>query len=229
MVDAQDPSQTSLEAFNTNEPTLPKSSSYPSDIRLTQQIQFIQEIDQLKQVLRQTLLMDGSRQENSAEHSWHLALMAISLEDYAPEGVDLPKAIKLVLLHDLVEIDAGDTFCYDSAANQDKALREIKAADRIFGLLPTEQGAKLRALWDEFEAQATPTAKFAAALDRLQPLLHNQQTKGGTWKLHGINRSQVMRRMQPVKTGAPGLWPFVLQVIEDCVAAGYLATAEPAE
>ncbi|MDJ0707896.1 MAG: HD domain-containing protein [Leptolyngbyaceae cyanobacterium MO_188.B28] len=197
--------------------------------KLAQQIQFIQEIDQLKQVLRQTLLMDGSRQENSAEHSWHLALMAISLEDYAPEGVDLSKAIKLLLLHDLVEIDAGDTFCYDGAANQDKALREIKAADRIFGLLPPEQGFQLRALWEEFEAQSTSTAKFAAALDRLQPLLHNQQTKGGTWKIHGINRSQVMRRMQPVKTGAPALWPFVLQVIEDCVAAGYLAAAEPAK
>ena len=149
--------------------------------------------------------------------------MAIALADYAPTGANLPKAITLVLLHDLVEIDAGDTFCFDIAANQDKALREAKAADRIFGLLPQEQGTELRALWQEFEAESTPTAKFAAALDRLQPLLHNQQTQGGTWRIHGINRSQVMQRMQPIKTGAPALWPFVLQVIEDCVAAGYLA------
>ena len=224
MVKAQEPSsQPSPGVFNSSEPIpLKPHPSAPNDIRLSQQIQFIQEIDQLKQVLRQSLLMDGSRQENSAEHSWHLALMAIALADYAPEGVDLSKAIKLALLHDLVEIDAGDTFCYDIAANQDKALREVKAADRIFGLLPKDQGTELRALWEEFEAQVTPTAKFAGALDRLQPLLHNQQTQGGTWKIHGINRSQVMQRMQPIKTGAPALWPFILQVIEDCIAAGYL-------
>ncbi|MBD6618134.1 HD domain-containing protein [Komarekiella sp. 'clone 1'] len=190
--------------------------------RLTQQIQFIIEIDQLKQVMRQTLLTDSSRRENSAEHSWHLAMMAIALIEYAPEGVDIFHAIKMLLIHDLVEIDAGDTFCYDVQSNHSKAEREAQAALRLFGLLPADQGSELRLLWDEFEAGDTPTAKFAAALDRIQPLLHNQQTEGGTWRIHGIKRDQVMKRVAPVETGAPELWPFVLQLIDDCVTAGYL-------
>ncbi|PSR19242.1 phosphohydrolase [filamentous cyanobacterium CCP3] len=197
--------------------------------RLQQQIAFVVEIDRLKQVWRQTQLMDASRRENSAEHSWHLAMMVLVLAEYAPTGVDLQRAIHQVLIHDLVEIDAGDTFCYDIAGHNDKADREQRAADRIFGLLPTAgemqteaDGDRLRQLWNEFEAQATPTARFAAALDRLQPLLHNWQTGGGTWKQHGICRAQVMQRMAPVETGAPELWPFVLQVVEDSVAAGYL-------
>jgi putative hydrolase of HD superfamily len=193
--------------------------------RLTQQIQFIIEIDQLKQVLRQTVLNDGSRRENSAEHSWHLAMMVIVLAEYAPQGVTLLSAIKMVLLHDLVEIDAGDTFCYDVQGNESKAQREAQAALRLFGLLPADQASELRSLWEEFEAQETPTAKFAAALDRIQPLLHNQQNRGGTWLIHGITRDQVMKRMAPVETGAPELWLFVQQVIEDCVAAGYLKEA----
>ncbi|KAB8319803.1 HD domain-containing protein [Tolypothrix campylonemoides VB511288] len=190
--------------------------------RLTQQIQFIIEIDQLKQVLRQTLLNDGSRRENSAEHSWHLAMMVIVLAEYAPQGVVLLNAIKMVLIHDLVEIDAGDTFCYDVQGNESKAQREAQAALRLFGLLPADQASELRSLWEEFEAQETPTAKFAAGLDRIQPLLHNQQNKGGTWLIHNITRDQVMKRMAAVETGAPELWLFVQQVIEDCVAAGYL-------
>jgi putative hydrolase of HD superfamily len=132
------------------------------------------------------------------------------------------EAIHQVLLHDLVEIDAGDTFCYDQAAHQDKAEREQQAADRIFGLLPAPHGHQLRQLWEEFEAQETPTACFAAALDRLQPLLHNWQTEGGTWKQHNIHRHQVMQRIAPIQTGAPELWPFVLELIETCVQAGYL-------
>lgn len=191
--------------------------------RLQQQIDFICEIDRLKTVLRQTLLMDSSRQENSAEHSWHLALMALTLAEYAPPEVDIPQAIKQLLIHDLVEIDAGDTFCYDTAANLNKAEREQAAADRLFGLLPSDQQTEIRQLWQEFEDQATPTARFAAALDRIQPLLHNQRTAGGTWKQHGITREQVMRRMAPVETGAPELWPFVLKTIKDCTAAGYIA------
>jgi putative hydrolase of HD superfamily len=190
--------------------------------RLTQQIQFIIEIDQLKQVLRQTLLNDGSRRENSAEHSWHLAMMVIVLAEYAPQGVDLSHAIKMVLIHDLVEIDAGDTFCYDVQGNESKAAKEAQAALRLFGLLSAHQASELRSLWEEFEAQETPTAKFAAALDRIQPLLHNQQNRGGTWLIHNITRDQVMKRMAPVETGAPELWLFVQQVIDDCVAAGYL-------
>lgn len=191
--------------------------------RLAQQIQFIIEIDKLKRVLRQTLLIDESRQENSAEHSWHLAMMAILLAEYAPSPeIDVLHVVKMLLVHDLVEIDAGDTFCYDIQGNQDKATRETQAAIRLFGLLPEEQGVELRSLWEEFEAQETTAAKFAAALDRLQPLLHNQQTRGGTWRIHGIKRDQVLRRVHPIKEGAPALWPVVEKIIEDCILAGYL-------
>ncbi|MBD2386507.1 HD domain-containing protein [Cylindrospermum sp. FACHB-282] len=190
--------------------------------KLTQQIQFIIEIDRLKQVLRQTSLVGGSRRENSAEHSWHLAVMAIALSEYAPVGVDISHAIKMLLIHDLVEIDVGDIFCYDVQGNQNKAELEAQAAIRLFGLLPENQGEELRLLWEEFEAGETPAAKFAAALDRIQPLLHNQQNNGGTWLIYEITRDQVMKRMAPVETGAPELWPFVLQLIEDSVAAGYL-------
>lgn len=190
--------------------------------RLTQQIQFIIEIDRLKLILRQTSLTDNSRRENSAEHSWHIAMMALTLAEYAPEGVDISYVIKMLLIHDLVEIDAGDTFCYDVQANQNKAQKEAQAALRLFGLLPADQANELRSLWDEFEAGETPTAKFAAALDRIQPLLHNQQNGGGSWRINGIRRDQVMKRVAPVETGAPQLWPFVLQLIDECVAAGYL-------
>lgn len=190
--------------------------------RLIQQMQFILEIDRLKQILRQTMLTDGSRRENSAEHSWHIATMAFVLAEYAPPGTDLLQAIKMLLIHDLVEIDAGDTFCYDTQHNLNKADRELEAAERIFGLLPADQTQELRALWDEFEAQETVTARFATALDRLQPILHNQQTQGGTWKQHSICQDQVMQRIAPVEIGSPQLWPYAQQVIEDCVAAGYL-------
>lgn len=190
--------------------------------RLTQQIQFIIEIDKLKLILRQTLLTDGSRRENSAEHSWHLAIMAMILAEYAPEGVDQLRAIKMLLIHDLVEIDAGDTFCYDVQANENKAANEDQAALRLFGLLPADQAEEMRSLWQEFEARKTPTAKFAAALDRIQPMLSNQLTSGGTWRIHGITRDQVMKRIAPVETGTPELWFFIQQLIEDCVAAGYL-------
>jgi putative hydrolases of HD superfamily len=190
--------------------------------RLTQQIQFILEIDRLKQILRQSLISDASRRENSAEHSWHLAIMAIVLAEYALPGVDLLCALKMLLIHDLVEIDAGDTFCYDIQANQNKAEREELAATRIFGLLPDDLAEELRSLWDEFEARETPTAKYAAALDRIQPMLLNQQTQGGTWRLHGIAIAQVLQRAKPVAEGTPALWNFIKQMLEDCVAAGYL-------
>ncbi|MBD3883182.1 HD domain-containing protein [Phormidium tenue FACHB-886] len=190
--------------------------------RLSQQIQFILEIDRLKQILRQSLITDASRRENSAEHSWHLAMMAIVLAEYALPGVDELRSLKMLLLHDLVEIDAGDTFCYDLQGNLNKAEREELAAVRIFGLLPADMAQDLRSIWDEFEACETPTAKFAAALDRIQPLLLNQQTQGGTWRLHNIPLDRVMQRVQPVAVGTPALWGFVKQVLEDCVALGYL-------
>ena len=190
--------------------------------RLEQQLQFIIEIDKLKNVLRQTLLIDVSRRENSGEHSWHLAMMTIILAEYATEGTDLFRAMKMSLIHDLVEIDAGDTFCFDEKGYESKAEREIQAATRIFGILPEEQSKELRLLWDEFEVRETPTAKFAAALDRIQPFLHNRETEGGTWKIHNINQNQVMKRMAPVEEGTPELWDFILKEIENCIAAGYL-------
>ena len=190
--------------------------------RLAQQIQFVIELDKLKTVLRQTLLTDASRRENSAEHSWHIALMAIVLAEYSPVPVDVLRVIKMLLVHDLVEIDAGDTFCYDIQHNASKSDRETEAADRLFGLLPADQSADLRSLWEEFEAQQTPDALFACAFDRLQPLLNNQQTQGGTWKANGITRDRVLQRMAPIATGAPELWIFVQQLLNDCVTAGYL-------
>lgn len=193
--------------------------------RLSQQIQFILEIDHLKLILRQTLLKDGSRFENSAEHSWHIGLMACVLAEYAPAGTDVMLAVKMLLLHDLVEIDAGDAPCYDVQANIGKAEREQQAADRLFGLLPPDQAQELRAIWDEFEAQETVTAHFAAALDRLQPLLLNQQNKGENWQRFQVTRREVTKRVGPIEWGMPELWPFVQQVLDDCVTAGYLKEA----
>ena len=190
--------------------------------RLERQVAFIVEIDKLKNVLRQTLLTDESRQENSAEHSWHLALMAGVLAEYAPEGVDIPRVVRMVLVHDLVEIDAGDAFCYDPAAVMGKAEREQACADRIFDLLPPDQGAELRALWDEFEERSTPDGRFANALDRLQPLFQNFHTRGGTWRMHGVQREQVMKRMDPIRDSVPALWPLVEQVLERATAEGWI-------
>jgi 5'-deoxynucleotidase YfbR-like HD superfamily hydrolase len=186
------------------------------------QIAFVLEIDKLKGVLRQTLLTDGSRRENSAEHSWHLAIMASLLAQYAAESIDTNKVIRMVLVHDLVEIDAGDTFAYDVVGNQDKEERELRAADRIFGLLPPEQGAEFRTLWEEFEAAATPEAQFANALDRLQPLLNNWRTRGGTWRMHRVSKSKVYQRMEPVRRYLPVAWPLVQSIIEESRAAGWI-------
>lgn len=192
--------------------------------RLEKQIAFIREVDKLKSVRRQTLLTDASRKENDAEHSWHLALMALVLVEYADsDAIDLLHVLRMVVVHDLVEIDAGDTYCYDAAGYADKAQREIAAAQRIFNLLPPDQATALRALWDEFEASATPEAKFANALDRLQPLMHNVFTEGQMWKKHGISKSQVVARNRKITEGAPDLWAFARDLIEKAVDDGYLA------
>ena len=194
--------------------------------RFAKQIEFIVEIDRLKQVDRQTVLMDGSRRENDAEHSWHLAVMAVLLAEYAREEVDLLKVVKMALVHDLVEIDAGDTFCYDEEANADKAERERRAADRIFQLLPEDLAGEIDALWEEFEARETPEARFAAALDRLQPLLHNYRTGGATWKPHGVTCDRVIGRNRPIEEGAPELWAYARGLIEDAVEKGFLAPGQ---
>ncbi|MEC4803771.1 MAG: HD domain-containing protein [Jaaginema sp. PMC 1079.18] len=192
------------------------------DNRIAQQINFILEIDKLKNILRQNKIADNSRPENTAEHSWHIAMMAIILAEYALPETDLLRAIQMLLIHDIVEIDAGDVFCYDTLALQGKSERERQAASRLFGLLPDDQGKFLLQLWLEFEETATPTAKYAAALDRLQPLFLNQKTYGGTWVKHDIKRSQVMQRVAAVQEGIPPLWSVVREIIETCVEAGYL-------
>jgi putative hydrolases of HD superfamily len=191
--------------------------------RLERQIAFVREVDKLKTINRQTLLTDASRQENDAEHSWHLALMALVLGEYASsDAIELLHVIRLVLVHDLVEIDAGDTYCYDKAGHTDKAQRETTAAERIFNLLPPDQAAEVRALWDEFEASQTPEAKFANALDRLQPLMHNVFTDGRMWKKHGIVKSQVIDRNRKIADGAPDLWTFARNLIEKAANDGHL-------
>ena len=192
--------------------------------RLARQIEFILEIDKLKQILRQTSLADGSRRENDAEHSWHLAVMAVLLAEYAAgPQIDLARVIRMLLVHDLVEIDAGDTFHYDEAGNQDKPQREQAAADRLFGLLPADQGAELRGLWEEFEARRTPEARYAAALDRLQPNLLNLHTQGKLWREHGITSRQVIARNRHMAEGAPELWRYAESRIREAVAKGHLA------
>ena len=193
-----------------------------SSDRLSQQITFIIEIDKLKSILRQTLITDGSRRENSAEHSWHLAVMAPLLAEYAPEPVNVERAIRMLLVHDIVEIDAGDTFAYDTHGNESKAERELQAACRIFGLLPEDQQREYRALWEEFEIRDTADARFANALDRLQPLLNNYRTQGGTWRIHKLNRTQVVKRMEPVREFLPSVYPIVEEYLSDACARGWL-------
>ena len=195
----------------------------PDPQRLPQQLRFITEIDKLKRVLRQTTLIDASRRENSAEHSWHLAVIAPVLLEYAPPETDLTHVLEMLLLHDIVEIDAGDTFAYDAAANLDKAEREQAAAARIFGLLPDDVETRLRGLWEEFEDGVTSEARFANALDRLQPFLHNYHTQGGTWRAHGVSKAQVLERMRPIEQGIPALWPYVLERIDEACKLGYIA------
>lgn len=190
--------------------------------RLEQQLRFVVELDRLKLVLRATSLCDRSRRENSAEHSWHLAMLAVILAEYAPDGTDLLRALKMALIHDVVEIDAGDAFCYDPAATEGKEDRERHAADRLFGMLPEDQARELRTLWDEYEERETPDAKFANALDRLQPMLQNMETGGGTWTQHGVHRDRVRARMEPIADGMPDVWPYVEDALARAVEEGWL-------
>ncbi len=182
--------------------------------RLAAQLDFALELDRLKSVERRISLIGGGRLENSAEHSWHLATLAPILAEYAPEGTDLPRAQWMVLLHDVVEIDAGDAFAFDAEAQVGQEARERAAAERIFGLLPEDQAIAAREVWEEFEAKETPTARFANALDRFQGLLMNRGNGGGTWIEHGVSRAQVLHRMAPIREWTPGLWPVVLETLD---------------
>ncbi|NLJ80973.1 MAG: HD domain-containing protein [Firmicutes bacterium] len=190
--------------------------------RLQEQIRFILEIDRLKRIYRQNFLVDGSRRENDAEHSWSLAVMALVLKEYGPEGLDLTKVLQMVLLHDLVEIDAGDTFCYDPEAAADKAEREERAAERIFALLPPDQERELKGLWIEFEQGESREAKFAICLDRLQPLLNNYHTSGGTWRVHDVSSAQVKKRVRAIAEISPTLGAYALGLVEKAVQRGIL-------
>ena len=190
--------------------------------RFEQLMRFLVEIDQMKNVLRQTLLADGSRRESDAEHSWHLAMYAMLLSEYAPEPVDVSRVIRMVLVHDLIEIYAGDTFCYDKEGNRDKAAREAAAADQLYALLPADQAGEYRALWEEFDRMDTPDSRFAAALDRVQPIINNYLTEGHTWKLGHVTSAQVYERMAPVKNGLPEAWKVVEWIINTSIEKGFL-------
>ena len=195
---------------------------------LDSQLRFLREADQLKTVLRQSTLIDVSRQENSAEHSWHLALMALVLQGHAPPGTDISRVVAMVVLHDLVEIDAGDLFVY--AGEEAQARQEVAervAADRIFALLPAPQATMFRALWDEFEERRTQEAKFARALDRLQPMLVNYQTGGGTWLAHGVTADQVLLRVALIEDGSATLGEYARDLVARSVARGFLAPGNP--
>jgi putative hydrolase of HD superfamily len=192
--------------------------------RLNRQLAFLLEIDRLKEVLRQSYICRGLRKENSSEHSWHLAVMALVLAEYAADKVNIMRVVKMVLVHDLVEIDAGDTFCYDDAGNADKAARETAAAERIFGLLPDDQGREFCSLWEEFEEKETPEARFAASLDRLMPLLHNYYSRGKTWQEHGVPAAKVLERNRHINDGSEQLWALAKSLIEDAVEKGWLKT-----
>ena len=193
---------------------------------LDSQLRFVLEADQLKSVLRRSTLNDGSRRENSAEHSWHLALMAVVLGEHAPPGTDLGKVSTMVVLHDLVEIDAGDLYVYaDEAAQRRQAVAERAAADSLFGLLPPEQGSALRALWDEFEQRITPEARFARALDRLQPLIANYVAGGKTWQANGITADQVLERVRLIEDGSAELGQYARNLVSDAVRRGILLPA----
>ena len=195
--------------------------------RLDQQIRFVTEIDRLKGVLRQTMLTEPARRENSAEHSWHLALMAQVLGGYAPPGTDLSRVMAMLLIHDLVEIDAGDLFVYaDAAAQARQEAAEHAAADRLFSLLPAGQGPELRALWDEFEERRTPEARFARALDRLQPMLANYYLGGGTWQAHGVRAGQVLDKVALIEDGSAALGDFARVLVDAAVREGFLSPGE---
>jgi putative hydrolase of HD superfamily len=194
--------------------------------RFERQIQFILEVDKLKTILRRTYLINEDRAENTAEHSWHLAIMAILLSEHANEPVNVARVVKMVLVHDIVEIDAGDTYFYDAKAALDKSKRERAAADRLFGILPTDQGAELRELWEEFEAGNTPDARFALALDRFMPQLHNYHTGGRSWAEHGITIDRVLERNESMAEGSAKLWECARALLDDAVSKGFLSRKE---
>lgn len=184
--------------------------AYETPERLKKQLDFILQADAEKEIERRTLISSGKRFENDSEHAWHMALMAILLSEYANEEIDVLKTVSMILIHDIVEIDAGDTYCYDYELGKSQRERELKAAGRIYALLPDDQAKKLRALWDEFEANETPEANFAHAMDCLQPTMLNNATGGVMWKKNSIKLSQVLKRNEYTEKGSQELWNYQL-------------------
>ncbi len=188
--------------------------------RLRKQMNFILEVDKLKKIGRQTYLSDASRKENDAEHSWHLALMTLLLSEHANTEIDVQKVITMVLIHDIVEIDAGDTYAYDEAAKLSQREREEKAADRIFSLLPKDQAEHMRAVWEEFEERKTPEALFARTLDNAQPMMLNDATDGKAWREHQVKKSQVMGRNKDTHKGSEKIWEYLENMVNENVKKG---------
>lgn len=190
--------------------------------RLEKQIRFIVEIDKVKNIFRQTYLADARRKENDAEHSWHIALMAYLLQEYAEKPVDVSKVMLMVLIHDLVEIDAGDTYAYDDAGAETKRAREEAAADRIFGLLPEDQGKYFRELWEEFEAYESPEGKYAHLLDNFQPLLLNDASGGLSWQEHQVRKSQIYKRNEKIEETSETIWNCMKEIVQKHIECGHV-------
>ena len=190
--------------------------------KLLKDMEFIVEVDRMKTILRQTSVIGVDQRENDAEHSWHISLMAVILQEYSNKSIDVLKVIKMLLTHDLVEIYAGDTFCYDVKGNEDKRERELQAAEKIYGMLDSEKGSELRLLWDEFEEMKTPEALFAASMDRIQPMLSNYHNNGGTWEKYDVKKENIYKRISPVEKTSDELWEYMKYVIEDSEKKGYI-------
>ncbi|MBB5623007.1 putative hydrolase of HD superfamily [Pedobacter cryoconitis] len=189
---------------------------------LLQQVAFIHEIDKLKYIQRKTRLFNSDRRENDAEHSWHLAMMALTLAEHSNEPVDILKVLKMLLIHDLVEIDSGDVFLYDTIVNHDNTEAERKAAERIFGLLPAKQAEEFIAIWEEFETGDTAEARFARSMDRFEPILQNVSNQGGTWTEHNVPYHIVMEKTGKIEHGSKTIWDFTEKLIDDSVLKGYI-------
>ncbi len=196
--------------------------SFIKDEKLHKQIKFAIVIDEMKNIFRRNLIIDGSRRENDAEHSWNLAMLAMLFEEYSTEKVNIERVLKIALVHDLIEVYAGDTFAYDVKGNEDKLQREIESANKLFGILDPVQGAEIRALWDEFEAKETAESKYANAIDRIQPLINNYLTNGHTWKEGDVHAPQIYKRMDIIRTTTPALWPIVEGIINTSIEIGIL-------
>ena len=188
--------------------------------RMSRQLEFLMEIDKVKNIFRQTWLADGNRKENDAEHSWHLAVAAFLLKEYAAQVVDVLKVILMVLIHDLVEIDAGDTYAYDAKGAETKRAREEAAAERIFGILPEDQGMYFRELWEEFERYESADAKYAHLLDNFQPLLLNHESGGVSWREHGVKKSQIYKRNEKIEETSPQVWEKMKEIIDQHIQLG---------